>query len=138
MSMVLDPEPGAEIVALRQRSSIVTLASHGILDADQVAAAFRFRNAFELMVEAKRESIGFNEWAAPGPLPASLAEARAVATQELRQARQLLGSHGYALVGRVAGEGHHLADLYRSRRERDTMTDMLKIHLRSLALLWRV
>ena len=125
-----------DVVGFRQ-SSVVTLAAHGVLDADQVAAAFRFRNAFELVVEAKRESIGFNEWQSPGTLPAPVAEARAVATQELRQARALLGSHGFSLVGKVCGEGFHIGGLYRTRRERDTMTDMLRIHLTSLAKLWR-
>ena len=126
----------AKILALRNRSSIVTLATAGVLDADQVAAAFHFRNAFEIVVEAKRQSIGFNEWQAPGPVPDDIAEARTSAAADLRKARVLLGSHGFALLGKVCGEGYHLADIYSTTRERQTMTDMLKIHLRSLAALW--
>jgi hypothetical protein len=130
--------PAAElaVVGIKQ-SSVVTLASHGLLDVDQVAAAFRFRNSFEVTIEAKRQSIGFNEWQAPGPIPAGVAESRLIAKQDLRAARALLGSHGYMLVGKVCGEGWHIGDLYRTRRERDTMTDMLRIHLTSLAKLWR-
>jgi hypothetical protein len=128
----------AEILGLRQRSSVVTLAERGILDASQVAAAFYFRNMFETMVVAKRESIGFNEWQSPGPLPRTEQEKRATAGAELKRARNLLGSHGYALVGRVCGEGFHLADLYRARRDREAMTVMLRIHLTSLAKLWCV
>jgi hypothetical protein len=126
-----------DVVGFRQ-SSVVTLAAHGVLAADQVAAAFHFRNAFEHLVEAKRESIGFNEWQSPGPLPAHVAERRSLASQDLRKARGLLGAHGYALVGKVCGEGYHIADLFSSRRERDTMTDMLRLHLTSLAKLWRL
>lgn len=126
-----------DVIGFRQ-SSVVTLASHGLLDADQVAAAFRFRNAFEVVVEAKRQSIGFNEWQSPGPISPDLAAQRADATKDLSLARKLLGSHGYALVGRVCGEGYHINDLYGTRRERDTHCDLLRIHLTSLAKLWGV
>ena len=135
-SLSPDMSTDNEIVGIR-RSSVVTLAAHRVLDADQVAAAFRFRNAFEITVEAKRKSIGFNEWQPPERTPQTLAEVRTAAAQDLRAARALLGSHGYMLVGKVCGEGFHLADLYRTTRERQTMTDMLKIHLLSLAKLWR-
>lgn len=126
-----------EVVALRRQSSVVTLAAHGVLDADQVAAAFRFRNAFEIHVDAKRESIGFNEWQSPGKPSRTLVESRLVAEGLLLQARDLLGSHGYMLVGKVCGEGFHLHDMYSTQRQRNTMVDMLKLHLRSLAELWK-
>jgi hypothetical protein len=125
-----------DILSLRP-SSVATLAAHGAIDASQVAAAFRVRNAFEVTVEAKRESIGFAEWQAPGPPPPELAEIRAGAAKDLKQARGLLGAHGYALIGRVVGEGYHLADLFAQRREREVMTFMLKLHLTSLARLWQ-
>lgn len=125
------------VLGMRQ-SSVVTLAAHGMLDADQVAAAFHFRNCFELVVEAKRRSIGFNEWQDPGPIPADIAARQVEANAALKQARALLGSHGYSLVGKVCGEGYHLSDLYRTRRERDTMADMLRIHLTSLTKLWKI
>lgn len=126
-----------DVVGFRQ-SSVVTLAAHGVLDANQVAAAFRFRNLFEVVIEAKRQSIGFNEWQEPGPPPPDLAARRSDATKDLGRARALLGSHGYMLIGRVCGEGFHIADLYATRRERDTMVDMLRLHLTSLAKLWNV
>jgi hypothetical protein len=126
-----------DVVGFRQ-SSVVTLAAHGVLDADQVAAAFRFRNAFEIVIDAKRQSIGFNEWQSPGPVAPDIAARRADATRDLGRARALLGSHGYMLVGKICGEGFHLHDLYPKRRDRDTHTDMLRVHLTSLAKLWRV
>jgi hypothetical protein len=124
-----------DVLSLRQ-SSVATMAAHGAINAAQVAAAFRFRNAFEVTVDAKRESIGFAEWQSPGPVPADVAAIRAAAHADLKAARNLLGAHGYALVGRVVGEGYHLADLFTQRRERDAMTFMLKLHLTSLAKLW--
>ena len=136
--MKLELHQGTPSVAPIRQSSVVTLAAHGVLTADQVAAAFHFRNAFEVVVEAKRQSIGFNEWQAPGAPPPDLQQLRNDASRDLGKARALLGSHGYMLVGRVCGEGFHINDLYATRRERDTMTDMLRLHLTSLAKLWRV
>lgn len=135
----MDHKPSVvpDVVGFRQ-SSVVTLAAHGVLDADQVAAAFRFRNAFEIVIEAKRQSIGFNEWQSPGPVSPDVAAQRSDASKDLAKARGLLGSHGYALVGRVCGEGFHIHDLYATRRERDTHSDLLRIHLTSLAKLWNV
>ena len=56
----------------------------------------------------------------------SVAERSLTAAADLRHSRILLGEHGYALVGKVCGDGYHIRDLYRTRRERDTASDMLK------------
>lgn len=126
----------APVVAFRE-SSVTTLARTGALDAAQIAAAFRFRNAFEVVVDAKRASLGFQEWSDPGRPPQHVLDRRAAASADLRDARALLGAHGYSLIGRVCGEGYCIADLFTTRRERDTHLDLLKIHLRSLAALWK-
>jgi hypothetical protein len=130
-----NPRQIEAVVNLRE-SSVVTLAAHGILDADQVDAAFRFRRAWETVASARQSSIGFDEWIDAGRLPAGLAERQLQAAEDLRQCRKLLGAHGYMLVGRVCGEGWHLRDLYPKRGDRDAMTRMLYIHLSSLAALW--
>ena len=104
------------VVAFRD-SSVTTLGRTGVIDADQVAAAFRFRNAFETVVDAKRASLGFEEWSDPGRPTTQLSERRAKARDDLRQARGLLGAHGYSLVGRICGEGYCIADLFRTRRD---------------------
>jgi len=126
----------APVVAIRE-SSVTTLGRLGVLNGDQIAAAFRFRNAFEIVVDAKRASLGFQEWQDPGKPSQTLLERRSRATDDLRKARALLGAHGYSLVGRICGEGYCIADLFQTRRERDTHIDMLKIHLASLASLWK-
>lgn len=129
------PMPDAELVSLRE-DSVTVLARIGAIDADQIEAALRFRNALETVVEAKAESIGFREYQSPGKKAQEIVERRAVAKRELQEARNLLGAYMYALVGRVAGEGYAIRDLFRTRRERDTHHDMLKIGLQQLSALW--
>jgi hypothetical protein len=112
--------------------SITTLAAQGRLDADQVAAAVRFRRAWETVQSIRPATIGFDERIGGGRF-AGLPERRLAAASELRFARRELGAHGYMLVGRICGEGRHIRDLFKTRRERDTATDLLRIHLNSLA-----
>ena len=127
---------GATVIGLRRASSIDTLAAGGGLDAGQVAAAFRFRNAFLESCDAKRESLGFDEWRAPGYRDLSKTERRQAAAKDLNQARGLIGAYAFALLLKVCGEGHAIADLYDARRARESHVDMLKIHLTMLSKLW--
>lgn len=127
--------PDTELVSLRE-DSITVLARIGAIDSTQIEAAYRFRNALETVIEAKRESIGFREWQSPGSRPTDILEKRATARKDLQQARNLLGAYLYALVGRVAGEGYAIRDLFHTRRERDSHHDMLKIGLQQLGALW--
>jgi hypothetical protein len=128
--------PSGNIIGMRRESSITTLAAAGALDAEQVAAAFRLRNAYLVTLEAKRESIGFNEWQAPGRRDLSEQEQRADAARDLSETRGLVGAYAYALLLRVCGEGHSISDMYGARRARETHADILKIHLGILAKLW--
>jgi hypothetical protein len=113
--------------------SITTLAAHGALDADQVAAAVRFRRAWETVQSIRPAAIGFDERIGNGRVPAGFAERQIEAATELRLARRELGADGYMLLGKICGEGEHIRDLYRTRRERDTATDNLRAHLSRLA-----
>ena len=130
-----NPRTAQAIVNLRE-SSIVTLAQHGVLNADQAAAAYRFRRAWETVQRMRPASVGFDEWIAGGCRPGGFADDQLAAASDLRICRRKLGEHGYQLVGRVCGDGFHIRDLYRTRRDRDTATDMLRIYLNSLADLW--
>jgi hypothetical protein len=127
----------AQILSMRRESSVTTLAAAGALDAEQVATAFRFRNSYLITIEAKRESIGFDEWRAPGRTDLNEQERRAAAAKDLSEARRLVGAYAYALLLRVCGEGHALSDMYGPRRARESHADILKIHLGMLAKLWR-
>lgn len=123
----------AEVVPLRE-NSIITLAQHGVLDADQVAAAWRFRRAYELVRDVRTNEL---DEIRTQRRPSGLAEKRIAAVNELKLAKRYLGAHGYALVVSVCGDGFHIRDIYKTRRERDTATDVLRIHLSGLAGLWR-
>lgn len=122
------------IVSLRD-SSVVTMATHGVLDADQVAAAWRLRKAWEVLVGLRRPTHLFERIDGCGI--ARRSEREEEARGELRRCRELLGAHGFDLLVKVCAEGYHIRDLYPTRRERDTATDLLRIHLTSLAGLMR-
>ena len=124
------------VIRLREWS-VTTLAAHGALDDEQVTAARRFCSAWETVQAVRPASIDFGERIDRGRNPPTFAERRLKAAADLRHARILLGEHGYGLVGRICGDGYHIRDLYRTRRERDTASDMLKTHLTSLAAMWR-
>lgn len=129
--------PDGEVVSLRP-SSVVTLAAHGLLDAVQVEAAFRFRGFWETLDKNMPSRADPFEWherrSGSGRMaePENVAEARKV----LRRCKTVLGVHGFDLVARICGDGYHLRDLFRTRRERDTNADMLRIHLLTCARLF--
>jgi hypothetical protein len=129
-----NPRQVTAVVSLRE-SSIVSLAAHGVLDADQVAAAWRFRKAWEATRSIKPPALGFEERVQSGR-PAGLPEKQLRAAETLRSCRELLGEHGYELVARICGDGFHIRDIYKSRRQIDTATDILRIHLTALGRLW--
>lgn len=130
----VDEQPG-EVVGLRD-SSIVTLAAHGLLDADQVAAAWRFRRTWEDYAELEQPALRFERIDQSGDGLARI-ERQHKARCEMKRCRRLLGQHGFMLVTRICGEGWHIRDLCATRRERDTAADVLRIHLASLAAMWR-
>jgi hypothetical protein len=129
-----EEQPG-EVVGLRD-SSIVTLAAHGLLDADQVAAAWRFRRVWEEFAELEQPAQRFERVDHTGDGLARI-ERQHKARREMKRCRKLLGQHGFQLVTKVCGEGWHIRDLCSTRRERDTAADVLRIHLASLAAMWR-
>lgn len=124
-----------EVVSLRQ-SSVVALAAHGLLDVRQVEAAFRFRNMWEQLAQDMPRHIDPFTWheRSSGKMaePENVAEARKL----VRRCKTLLGIRGFDLVARVCGDGYHLRDLFSTRRERDTNTDMLRAHLTDLAVIF--
>lgn len=123
------------VVSLRE-NSIISLAAHGALDANQVAAAWYFRKAFETVRDIKGGSL--EEMTRGTRRPNGIAEKKLAAAFDLKIAKRFLGAHGYSLVATVCGEGFHIRDIYKTRRERDTATDLLRIHLTGLADVWRI
>jgi hypothetical protein len=130
----------AEVVALRE-SSVITLAAHGLLTSDQVAAAFRFKNVWADWVQLRSRHTQFEKVDFGGDAYMSSAlmtvEREEDARHELQRCRDILGAHGFQLLIRVCGEGYNIKEMLPTRRGRDTATDMLRLHLDSLAALWR-
>lgn len=133
-----EEQPEAEVVVGLRESSIVTLAAQRMLTADQVDAAWRFRRAWEDLADMRRPSRLFErvDYSRSFMSQAWL-EREDKARQEIDCCRQLLGAHGFDLIVKVCAEGHHIRDLYPTRRERDTAADILRVHLSSLADMWR-
>jgi hypothetical protein len=132
--------PDGEVVSLRQ-SSIVALAGHGLLDARQVEAAFRFRNtwaALEMRTGPRPmgASIWHNRKISDFRKKAGEPERVIAAKRTLRECRDFLGEYGFDLVVHICAEGYHIRDLCQTRRERDTMTDTLRMHLSDLAMMF--
>lgn len=123
------------VVSLRE-NSIISLAAHGALDGNQVAAAWHFRKAFETVRNIGGASM--EEMTRGTRRPNGLAEKKLAAAFDLKVARRYLGAHGYSLVATICGEGFHIRDVYKSRRERDTACDLLRIHLTGLCDIWRI
>lgn len=122
--------PAAEVLQIRE-SSISSLAAHGLLDVDQVAAAMRFRDAWQLVAIASRPHRDFER--VDGHARSTRTEAETAARAILKQCRFAAGQYGFELLVKVCGEGFHVRDLYQSRRERDTATDLLRINLSNIA-----
>lgn len=127
------PKP-APVTALRD-SSISTLASHGQLTAQQLSAAWRFQALWRQYVseasphrafERERVDCAYRHGRGVGHLDAR---------KELSRIRLLVGTHLFSLLKRVCGDGHHIRDLYRSRRERDGAADLLRVALDEMAAL---
>lgn len=112
-------------------SSIATLAAHGLLDAEQVSAALRFRDLWERYINLSRPAMAF-ERIDRSRSPADLS-AKGEAKKELAKIRSITGNYGFQLLSRVCGDGFHIRDLYSARRDRDTHTDLLRILLSQVA-----
>jgi hypothetical protein len=121
----------AAVISMRDWS-VKTLA----LSDEQRSAAERFCRSWEAVHGMRTSYPALTERVDSSRRTSSVAERSLTAAQDLRHSRILLGEHGYALVGKVCGDGYHIRDLYRTRRERDMANDLIKIHLTSLAAMW--
>jgi hypothetical protein len=131
-----NPRRISAVVNLRE-STVTTLASQGLLDAAQVAAAERFRRFWELIHAVKFAGGLSSVGGVGGGEQPNFAEMQGNARYELERARTLLGRHGFRLVSMICGEGYAVRDMgLGTRRQRDTAIDMLRVHLDELARLW--
>lgn len=123
----------APVTALRE-SSISTLAGQGVLSVDQLSAALRFRDLWQLYITQSSPSRAFE---AERVDYAYRHQGRGVghldAKKELSRIRFQVGTHLFQLLKRTCGDGYHIRDLYRSRRERDSAVDLLRVALDEMA-----
>lgn len=124
-------------------SAITRLASKGALSSAQVAAANKFRTLWESMGGSGAGAMDYSRVVVDGgksrdPISAMQMQAG----RELKEAQTALkrshGEYAYRLVGYVCGQGYSIHDLCETRRQRDTMTDLLRMYLDVLAEMWNL
>jgi hypothetical protein len=130
--------PRRIVVSINMRGNVIgLLASRGALSVSQGQAAERFRALYETVhlggiytprVEPRVDSSGL-----ASVLPA---ERLVGAVRELREAQALIGQRGFALLVAIVGQDRSLHELGTTRRERDTLVDLLRMALDDLAQRW--
>lgn len=135
-----NPRRTGAFVNIRE-SAITLLAAKGVLNASQTAAAVKFRQLWERMGGAGAGAMDYSRVVvdggkSPDPISASQMEAG----RELKDAEKAMkekhGVYAYKLVGYICGQGYSIHDLCETRRQRDTMTDNLRMYLDVLADIW--
>lgn len=124
-----------------KESAVSTLAAKGAIDPAQLAAAVRFRSLWEAVGGAGAKAMDYTrEPVDGGGAVDPISMKQLTAGSELKRASDaLLKAHGlyaYRLVSYIAGEGRSIHEMTETRRQRDTMTDMLRLYLDVLAELW--
>lgn len=124
-----------------RESAISVLASKGAINEAQAAAAVQFRSLYETMGGAGARSINWlNEVVDGGKARLDIGERQMAAGLSLKSARMALvkthGEYAWKLIGYICGEGRSVHELTTTRRQRDTMTDNLRMYLDCLAELW--
>jgi hypothetical protein len=122
-------------------SAITRLAAKGAIDNAQARAAIRFRQLWERMGGAGAGAMDYSRtFVDGGKTPDPISEHQMEAGRTLKAAEQALrkehGLYAYKLVCYICGEGYSIYDLTETRRQRDTMTDLLRMYLDVLAGLW--
>lgn len=124
-----------------KESAISLLAARNVINPSQMAAADRFRAIWEAMGGSGASALDYSrEPVDGGGAVEPITDRQLSAGRELKRAAEALkkahGEYAYRLVTYIAGEGRSIHDLTSTRRERDTMTDNLRLYLDVLAGLW--
>lgn len=126
-----------------RESAITVLASKKAIDECQAEAAVRFRRLFEAMGGKGARAIDYSrEFVDGGRFPDPIGDQQIDAGKKLAAAYEVLtkshGIYAWRLVSYVCGEGRSIHDMTETRRQRDTMTDMLKLYLDCLSEHWQL
>lgn len=124
-----------------RESAITALAAKGALNPAQAAAAHKFRQLWERIGGSGAGAMDYSRVVVDGgKAPEPISAAQMEAGRELKEAqtrlKQAHGDYAYRLVGYICGQGYSIHDLCETRRQRDTMTDLLRMYLDVLAELW--
>lgn len=135
-----NPRKISVVVNVRE-SAVSTLAARGLLNEAQVEAADRFRRLFEAMggngpraVDWRREAVDGGRF--PDPIGTRQIDAGKQLAAAYENLTKEHGRYGWKIVGYVCGEGLSIHDMTETRRQRDTMTDQLRLYLDNLAEFW--
>lgn len=114
-----NPPTVPAVINIRE-SAVTTLATRGVLDAEQVAAANRFRALYEAMGGKGAGAVDYGrEHVDGGKAREPITERQLGAGQELARCRALLGVRLYGLVSAVAGECRSLHEVVgKDKRQR--------------------
>jgi len=137
-----NPERIGAVINVRE-SAVVMLEAKGVLDKAQVKAAERFRKLWERMGGAGAGAMDYSRVVVDGGIsPDPISESQMEAGRSLKDAQEALkkahGEYSYRLVGYICGQGYSIHDLCETRRQRDTMTDLLRMYLDVLAEHWHL
>lgn len=124
-----------------KEGAITLLVSKGAIDEAQEKAADRFRQLWERMGGAGAGAIDYARTRVDGgriaePITVAQMQAGRDLKDALAELRTKHGEYACRLVGYICGEGYSIHDLTETRRQRDTMTDCLRMYLDALAEFW--
>lgn len=124
-----------------RESAITMLATKGAINPAQAAAAVHFRELWERIGGAGAGAMDYSRVVVDGGITKDPISAMQMeAGRELKDAQNALkkayGEYSYRLVGYICGQGYSVHDLCETRRQRDTMTDQLRMYLDLLAEMW--
>lgn len=126
-----------------KESAISVLASKGAIDECQAEAAIKFRRLFEAMGGKGARAIDYSrEQVDGGGVTVAITDQQIDAGRKLKLAHDALskahGVYAWKIVSYVCGEGLSIHDLTETRRQRDTLTDNLRLYLDCLAEHWNL
>lgn len=131
-----NPRKTTAMVNVRE-SSIEYLYSRSMIDDCQRMAGGKFRMYWEAAGGNGAKAIDYGkEHVDGGSALTPISDTMAIAGQELKMCRNILGIRGFDLMEKVAGQGLMIADLSKARSERDAFMFMLKDGLDLLAHAW--
>lgn len=131
----------ADATVNARESAIVALWAKSALDDAQYRAGLKLTRLYEQIGATGAKAIDYSrEHVEGGRVQQAISDERVAAASEINDAFDAVvrehGLYGWRLLGYACGVGLHVRDMTDTRRERDTMTDNLRLYLDCLARHW--